>query len=155
MSHAAQDFKVVITDYTGLAAHDLPRIKISRVHGWINVNILIGIRIKGIKILVMCYSKNFIIPPKKPAYFMLLSVRELHVDSLSPKLFSNRTKWCLVSLKKYVYFGFFNISIIFHLGVYTSSRPLHVKASSSRRHFGSCCLFSDPSVVCRYTLYIL
>ena len=27
MSHAAQDFKVVITDNTGLAAHDLPRIK--------------------------------------------------------------------------------------------------------------------------------
>ena len=30
--HAAQDFKVV-TDNTGLAAHDLPTIKISLVHG--------------------------------------------------------------------------------------------------------------------------
>ena len=32
-SHAAQDFKVVMTDNTGLAAHDLPTIKISLVHG--------------------------------------------------------------------------------------------------------------------------
>ena len=32
--HAAQDFKVVMTDNTGLAAHhDFQRITISRIHG--------------------------------------------------------------------------------------------------------------------------
>ena len=96
--------------------------------------------------MFMCYVKNFIISDFISCCWALESF------IWTPqfwKLFSDRTKWCLVSFKKYVYFRFFNVSIIHvycirYVYKFSTStcKGIFIASTFSTLTDGSCCLFS-------------